>query len=326
MKKNNPPLDLFVSTVVVTDNTSHDLDIEISSLSKELSGRYANYEILIIDNKLPPIELTKAIDLLATTPCVRIIRLSRQNSKDVCIFTGLEAAIGDVVVIKFTNDPVDLVSEFTSKAQENDIVFGVSKKRTRPGLINHYGAKFFYWYNKKFMGISIPERSTYYMALSRRAVNAVTRNRQFARHIRYLARQVGYESAELYYEPDMSQTLESRSLRTLLVSALELVTSYSKYPLRFVSWLGFAASLLNLLYVGYALIVHTVNKNVTPGWTTLSIQSSLMFFLLFMILAVLCEYIGQILQETRQTPLYHIADELNSKVSVADATRRNVVH
>jgi hypothetical protein len=163
------------------------------------------------------------------------------------------------------------------------------------------------------------------MALSRRAVNAVTRNRQRERHIRYLARQVGYKSSEIFYEPKKAIP-EKKRFSELMVSALELSTNYSKAPLRFISWIGFIVSILNLVYAIYVVLVKLFVSNVAQGWTTLSLQASIMFFFLFAILAVMCEYIGQILQESRQQPLYYIADELNSKISVADNTRRNIVH
>ena len=65
-------------------------------------------------------------------------------------------------------------------------------------------------------------------------------------------------------------------------------------------------------------------EEVAEGWTTTSLQLSVMFFFLFAILAILSEYIGKILQESRKEQPYHVVNELNSKISVADATRRNI--
>lgn len=325
-KTKNPVLeDQFVSIVLVSDPTTINLARSVKDLADLLSSSYTNYEIIVIDNKLKPLELEKVILLLDTVPCIRVIRLSRQHNKDVCVFVGLESAIGDVVLIKDTSDPISLVKKFISQVQEYDLVFGISSKRTRAGFINNYGAKIFYWYNKRFLDIYIPERSTYFIAFSRRAVNAVTRSRQYARHIRYLARQVGYESTEISYKPTKQLKKEKKKITELMVSALELATNYSKSPLRFISWLGFTISILNLIYAIYVVAAKLFIDNVAQGWTTLSLQSSIMFFFLFAILAVLCEYIGQILQESREQPPYHIADEFNSKVSVADATRRNII-
>ncbi len=317
--------DQFVSIVIITDSTTENVADSVEDLANLLRTSYTNYEVIVVDNNLGPSETVRISDLLETVPCIRVIKLSRQYSRDVCVFVGLESAIGDVVVIKDITDPLSLVKKFISEVREYDLVFGVSSKRTRAGVINNYGAKLFYWYNKKFLDIYIPERSTYFIAFSRRALNAVTRSRQYARHIRYLARQVGYKSTEIEYSPNQQLKQEKKKVSELTFSALELATNYSKSPLRFVSWIGFIISILNLVYAVYVISAKLFINNIAQGWTTLSLQNSIMFFFLFAILAVMCEYIGQILQESRDQPLYHIADERNSKVSMADANRRNII-
>lgn len=315
--------DIFVSVVVVADKHSKALSKEVAELGHLLKGLYTNYEVIIIDNQIMPKELVAVNGLLDTEPCIRVIRLSKLASKDVCVFVGLESAIGDVLVVRSQHDPIKLLPKFIERARKADLVFGVSKTRIRKGVINNYGAKVFYWYNKRFLDISIPENSTYFMALSRRAINALTRSGRHARHIRYLARQIGYTSAEVAYVPKKTH-LEKKPLRALIISALELATNYSKHPLRFLAWAGFFGALANLVYAGYVIAVRLFKGHVAEGWTTLSLQAALMFFLLFAILAILCEYVGKILEETRAESPYHIADEQVSKVSIADATRRNI--
>lgn len=317
--------DIFASVVVITDQHSEGLEREVVSLSDSLRQRYSNYEIIIIDNFVPVTEMDKVAELLDETPCIRVVRLSRPEERDICVFAGLESAIGDVVIVKTLNDPVSLVPEFVEKAGATALVLGVSQQRLREGFVNHQGARLFYWYSKRFLKINIPENATYYMALTRKAVNALTRNSRQARHIRFMVRQVGYKSQEVLYKP-LHSRVERKSIPSLLVSALNLSTNYSNRPLRFLAWLGFAGSFINLMYAVYVVLVKLFKHHVAEGWTTLSLQSSLMFFLLFMILAFICEYLGRILHETQGEPPYHIADELLSKVSVADTTRRNVLN
>jgi polyisoprenyl-phosphate glycosyltransferase len=325
MTENSVLEDQFVSIVIITDSTTENLADSVRDLAALLRASYTNYEVIVVDNNLTLSETVETIDLLDTVPCIRVIKLSRQYGKDVCVFVGLESAIGDVVVIKDTTDPLSLVKKFVSEVREYDLVFGVSSKPTRAGVINNYGAKLFYWYNGKFLDIYIPERSTYFIAFSRRALNAVTRSRQYARHIRYMARQVGYKSTEIEYVPDQPLKRDKKKVSELIFSALELATNYSKSPLRFVTWIGFIISILNLVYAVYVISAKLFINNIAQGWTTLSLQNSIMFFFLFAILAVMCEYIGQILQESRDQPPYHIADERHSLVSKADASRRNII-
>jgi hypothetical protein len=50
-----------------------------------------------------------------------------------------------------------------------------------------------------------------------------------------------------------------------------------------------------------------------------------MFMFVFLILAVMCEYIGRLLVEVKDRPLYYVLEERNSSVLLADEDRKNVV-
>jgi hypothetical protein len=323
--KPNGPEDVFVSAIAVVDKYAVGVAAYTKKLIKLLGEQYRNYELVIVDNGLPIGELTATIDVLDTTPCVRIIRLSKLMPRDTAVFVGLEASIGDyVVLLMYHQDPYQLIPQFVKKNKQADIVFGVSDQPTRTGFFNKYGAGLFYWYNKRYLNITIPTRSTYFMSLNRRAANALTRNRRHARHIRYMARQVGYDMDEITYRQLPRAGEDKKRLPELIISAIELTTNYSRHPLRMLSGLGLVVASLNLLYGCYVVGVRLFRGHVMEGWTTLSLQAAIMFFFMFLILAILSEYIGKILEESRDEPPYYILDELNSKVSVADMTRRNI--
>ncbi|MEM6432188.1 MAG: hypothetical protein AAF708_23320, partial [Deinococcota bacterium] len=97
-----------------------------------------------------------------------------------------------------------------------------------------------------------------------------------------------------------------RAIRMLLLSSHE--------PLRFLSVLAVGGALLNVLYSLYVLAVNIFKADVAEGWTSLSLQSSFMFFLLFLILAVLSEYIGRLFIHNQNRPFYLIAREKRSLV------------
>lgn len=323
MAKNNLD-DIFVSVVMVASNSNIQNIETINKLSKILKNNYSNYEIICVTEDARVVASKDTKKILENLPCLRIIQLSKKDSIDVMVFAGIDSAIGDnVVVLLAGKDPVEKLPEFVKYNKDYSIVFGISDKKTRKGIINEYGSRLFYWYNKRYLGIYIPNRSTYYVAFNRMVVNSLTNSGRYARHIRHLARQEGYDNVELSYEP-IGIYGDKKHTKDLFISALELSTNYSNHPLRFISWLGFSAASLNALYAIYVVLVAIFKSKVAEGWITTSLQLSVMFFFLFAILAIISEYIGRILQESRKEQPYHIVNELNSKISVADATRRNI--
>jgi hypothetical protein len=206
------------------------------------------------------------------------------------------------------------------------VVFGVSESPRDEGMFMRAGAAAFDWYCRRVLRLSVPEGSTQFRTLSRRAVNAVIATKSVHRYLRVLSADVGFARAELPYAPvDRGGGPRRRGIGEAIALAAAIIVSASPHPLRMASWLGVLASALNLLYVVFIVVIYFVKEDVAAGWTTLSMQSAGMFFFVFLILTVMSEYVGHILVETTNRPLYHVLEERTSATLVADEGRRNIV-
>lgn len=318
--------DAFVSTVLVVDEKSEDVAHKVKQITDVLKKHYANYEVVVVDNGLAAEQAEKLKLILSDVACIRVMRLAKISEADTAVFAGVEAAIGDYVCVLYNNDPVNHIALMIERLrnEDQDILFGVATNLKRKNTFENVGAKAFYWYNRHFLKINIPHGATYFIGLNRSAVNALTRSGRYSKHIRYLAKQIGFKSENYNYDLPKGKEVYNSSKQALLLRAINLMSSYSSHPLRSLTYFGIFAGILNLFYAGYVVVINLSSDNLARGWTTLSLQSSLMFFIMFMILAMLSEYIGQILEESRNEAPYHIKQELSSTVSIADETRRNV--
>lgn len=316
--------DVFVSTVIVAKKSTKRLTKYIEELSDLLKNRYTNYEIIIVDNGVAEGEVETLTETLLRIPCIRVIRLTQNFKYDTALFAGLEVSIGDFVcTLDPSIDPVDIIPELVEKNQSKDVVQGVSQLPVASSRLGQLGRRIFYWYNRKYIGIDIPVDATYLASYSRRAVNALTQTNRSQHHIRHMARRVGYAYEIVPYQP-LRHPANNKKLKRGVMEALEISISYSTHPLRFVTWLGLIASIANVFYAGYVIAVNILDQRVAEGWTTTSLQLSLMFFILFIIIVIISEYIGRILTESYKDPQYYVTDELTSTVALADADRRNV--
>ncbi|QNO37051.1 glycosyltransferase [Protaetiibacter sp. SSC-01] len=317
--------DVFVSVVAVLDPTLRGGGDFVRRVHAELSTRYANYEVILVDNGAEPGELVQLRELLATVPCIRILRLSRPTTIDTAIFAGIESAVGDyVVVMSPAHDPVETIPEIVKLGREgNDIIQGVSTLPIDSNFIGRMGRRLFYWYNRRYLGVDIPLQATYLTGLTRRAVNSLTASQRSHRYLRHLIRFIGFRLTEYSYTP-IEGPSRRRTFKAGYMEAIEMVSSYSTHPLRVVTIVGVLGGLFNLLYAVYVIVVRLVADRVAEGWTTTSLQLSLMFFVISVIIAVQAEYLGRILTETRREPSYFVMEELESETLIADLERRNV--
>jgi glycosyltransferase involved in cell wall biosynthesis len=312
--------DIFVSTIIVAKKSTKKLTRYVEDLSDLLKSRYTNYEIIIVDNGVAEGETDSLAEALLRIPCIRVIRLAQNFKYDTALFAGLEVSIGDFVC---TIDPVHIIPELVSRNRSKDVVQGVSELPVASSKFGQMGRKAFYWYNRKYIGIDIPVNATYLASYSRKAVNALTQTNRSHHHIRHMARRVGYAYESVPYQP-LQNPSSNKKLKRGMIEALEISISYSTHPLRFVTWLGLIASLINVAYAFYVIAINVFHQKVAEGWTTTSLQLSLMFFILFIIVVIISEYIGRILTESYKDPQYYITDELTSTVALADPKRRNV--
>jgi glycosyltransferase involved in cell wall biosynthesis len=317
--------DIFVSVVVPADHFSDDVAAYIKELAKILAKLYTNYEVLIVDNGMTADQVKDLISILDKVACVRVLRLSRRHMADTAIFSGLEASIGDYVcVLDPILDPPEVIADMIAANRSGiDIVQGVSSIPVDGKVLARWGRSLFYWYNRRFLDTEIPLNATYLVSFNRRAVNALTSTNRNSRYVRQISRHIGFKLDIFTYTP-LRNPRADKSLKTGVVEAFDIITGLSSSPLRFIAWLGVAAAIINLIYACYVVGVNIFRGNVAAGWTTLSLQASAMFFFLFTILAIMAEYMGRILIESRQDAPYHIMEELNSTVAIADETRRNI--
>ena len=282
---------------------------------------------MIVDDASSDGTVAAVTALLDSCECVRLIRLSRAFGLDVAISAGLDSVIGDFVVVMLPHsDPVDRIPEIVEAVRRGaGVMFGVYPSRGE-GLLTRAGGALFSWYCRRVLGLPLPANAAIYRGLSRQAVNALIQMRDRCRYLPILSAQIGYDSATFEYVPrPRGGRPAHRGLAAAATLAVDVLTTASSHPLRFVTWLGLLAGACNGLYTLYVIAVYVFKPDVAEGWTTLSLQNAAMFFFVFLILTVMSEYVGHILVQSEARPLYHVVEERTSPVSLADEARRNVV-
>jgi hypothetical protein len=302
----------------------------LDRLATTLAAHYTDYEIVLVDARPAAPDSAEIRAKLGELNGLRTLRLSGRVSLDMATGVGLETTIGDfVVTLNPVTDPPEHIPAMVTLAGEGaGLVVGVNVKPVRRPWVAEALAAAFHWYARKFLGVDLVPHSTDFRVLSRRIVNAMMGVKTRYLQIRFLASTIGSGAATFRYtpNPDARDPMEQRGFWSMASAAADMIIANSTHPLRFVSATGLLAAGLNLLYMAYVVVVYLMKRDVAPGWTTLSLQVSVMFFLLFLLLVVLSEYVGRILAETRSVPLYSILDESTSSVLLHDMKqRRNVV-
>jgi dolichol-phosphate mannosyltransferase len=320
--------DSYVSIVAPLFNDADIVEAFISEALDVLSDHYANYELVLVDDGSSDDTVKRVESSLTSRQRVRLIRLSRRFGQETAISAALDTVIGDFTVVMLPDsDPPTRVPQMIEQCRSGaEIVFGIRNDRAADPWHLRAGSKLFYYFCNRFLKLNIPENSTHFRAMSRTVVNALTQIRDRGRYLHMLSEYVGYRNQSFHYDLiERRPKRRTKSLAEAIELAINIIVSNSSRPLRLISWVGFAAAVLNALYIGYIVIVFLIKDDVAEGWATQSLQNTGMFLFLFLILAVLCEYVGRILDEAKGRPLYYVMEEKNSSVLLLDEKQKNVV-
>lgn len=323
-----PRSDTFVSVIAPVRNRAADIAGFVGELAGVLRSSYDNYEILLVDDGSDDGTPERLRGLAGETECLRVLLLSRRFGREAAVLAGMESSIGDYVVVMLPEcDPPALVPAMVEQCRRGTgLVIGRERELPPRSLAARAASRFFHWYCRRWLRLELHSGTSFYRVFSRAALNGVLQIKDRVRTLRYLTSIVGFKAEIFSYDAAWrSGGPEPRSFRQDFSDGINIVLASSRHPLRLATLLGLFASAVNLLYLGYVVAIYLFKRHVAEGWTTLSLQQGVMFFLLFLILTVLSEYVGLILAESQERPAYFVTGEIQSNRGLRDPHRHNVV-
>lgn len=308
-------LDAFLSIVVVVRNDEKIVAPVLEKLAARLPEWVTTHEIVVVDNASGDGTVPTIEGLAGTLPDIQLYCLAGEIDRDTAAYVGIERSLGDFVVT-LEPDPgqVDAVPALLAAAAEgHDIVFARSPGGvTGRGLVHRLLSGAFFRLYRLFTGVSTAELTTPVRLLSRRVVNFMMQHGSAPIMLRALPSVSGYPKTTVDLPGGAARRSPRRSLRSDAHRALGLLLSATTAPARMITSIALLAGLLNVVYAVYVVAILIFKEDVAPGWATLSLQVSGMFFLFSIILALLAEYILRIFEGALNRPAYSISRELSS--------------
>ena len=312
---------VFLSIVFVVRNQSAQIEKVLSDAASCIASGVSDYEIIIVDNASDDdsISVLKTLTRENGLPNLQIYALTKEVDADTASWVGLENALGDFVgVIDLLADDIEFLPEMLDKAVSGaDVVLANNQQKAPQSLAYRVSYAVFNWLYKRLNGIDLAEEAPQYRVLSKRVVNFILQHPQPAMTYRHLPATGGFARVNLNYSaaPKLTHT---KRLGESIDRGMRLLVSTTRAPMRLVTSLSLFGAVANLVYSVYVVTVGFLKADVAPGWISLSLQQSGVFFLISLVLLVLGEYILHMVSLSNEGPLYHVGQEFTS----ARMTRR----
>ena len=302
-----------ISCVMPAYNEARNLGLVVPQVLTALQALSTHVELLVVDDGSRDDTALVMHGLCAAYPQVSYIQLSRNFGKEAALTAGVDAALGDVVVLMDADGqhPASLLREMLLKWQHgSDVVYAVRTARHDQSALHVSLTGLFYKLINLRSRVQIPANAGDFRLMDRKVVNALKSLPERNRFMKGLYAWVGFRNVIIPYVPaERHAGASTFSLRSLARLAFTGVTAFTNAPLRLWSALGVVVALFAIAFGLWIVIEYFIYGNKVPGWATL--VTGMMFFsgVQLLSIGILGEYVGRIFDEVKQRPVYIVSSE-----------------
>ena len=301
-----------LSVVVPVYNEAGNIANLHNRLTAAIESVTTSYEIIYVDDgsKDDTLELLKAVGM--KNPHIRYISFSRNFGHQQAISAGLDNASGKAIVFidGDLQDPPELIPEMYDRWQSGQaVVYARRKQRKGESWFKKTTAKGFYRIMARMTNFEIPVDVGDFRIIDRKVADALIAMPERHKFLRGQIAWLGFEADYVEFDRDERKTGKTGfTLRKMMRFAMDGITAFSNWPLRFATFAGILVSLVAFIVIIYALWAKYTDKDVVDGWTSSITSTMFIGGIQLICIGIIGEYVSRIYNDLRKRPLYVIND------------------
>ena len=301
-----------ISVIIPLYNEAVNIEALYHALDASLQPLNRTFEVLFVDDGSRDSSFELVKNLHARDNRIRGISLSRNFGHQVALTAGMQHARGGVIITMDADlqHPPEVIPDLLREYSKGfDIVNTRRLDSPETGYFKRITSRSFYRFINLVGEVSIPESSSDFRLMSRRALDSFLQFSERDRFTRGLVSWMGFRQSVITYAcPPRLAGKSKYSLRRMIHFAVDGITSFSAKPLRIASYTGIVVFILGLLYAVFAIVQHFSGRTI-PGWTSLLVTVLLLGGIQLLSLGIIGEYLARIFNESKARPLYFIKDQ-----------------
>jgi len=309
-----------LSAVVPCFNEEGGLSELYLRLSRACRGVVGNdYEIVLVDDGSTDRTWPAMQELAERDGHVVAVALSRNHGHQLALTAGLSVCRGDRVLILDADlqDPPELVGDMMQLIDREgaDVVFGQRVLREGETWHKKATASLFYRLLGKLTDLPIPADTGDFRLITRRALLVLQSMPEQHRFIRGMVSWIGFRQVPFRYDRAKRFAGETKyPLGKMVQLAVDAVTGFSTQPLRLSMHFAAVLALLSAALLIYTFI-GWLYFNTVAGWTSLMAVILILGCAQMLFLGIIGEYLGRLYMQSKQRPLFVIAEIARSPVT-----------
>jgi glycosyltransferase involved in cell wall biosynthesis len=302
-----------LSVIIPIYNEEGNIPVLYERLNGVISKLNVDSEFIFVNDGSHDNSLALIKELAAKHSSVRYIDFSRNFGHQVAVTAGLDNCTGKAVVIIDADlqDPPEVIGGLYAKWKEGyQVVYAKRRVRQGESFLKRITAKMFYRILKKITSINIPVDTGDFRLIDRKIVDVLKQMPEQQKFLRGQISWIGFKQTFVEYDRDARHSGKTGyTYRKMLRFAMDGITSYSNFPLKFATIAGFIVSGFAFIMILYALYSRFISKNYVQGWTSLMLVVLFIGGVQLISIGIIGEYISRMNANTKDRPLYIINEK-----------------
>lgn len=313
----------LISIVVPLYNEEQTLPELLRRLGQEIDrlGSKFDTEVLLVNDGSSDktIEITKTQTVLDVR--YRLITFSRNFGHQAAILAGIRHAKGAAIVVMDGDlqDPPEIVSSLVSQWELGaDVVYAQRRARRGESWFKKITASAFYQILDWLSDTHLPRNVGDFRLMSREVVDNLISMKEKSLYLRGMVAWIGFHQVAVEYDRDARYAGDTKyTAKKMLGLAADAVLSFSERPLRLVTRIGLAVTMLAFFTAIFFLVTLPFDSAPrSPGWLSIILAILILGGVQLVCLGIVGEYVSRIYRETKSRPLYIVNKAESSDFSL----------
>ena len=305
-----------ISIVIPLYNEEETLPVLYDRLTQSLNTDFffCNYQIIFVNDGSTDKTYSILQEYAYSDTGVTVINFSRNFGHMVAITAGLDYAMGDYVVMMdgdLQDQPEDLIVMYKKLQEGYDVVYS-QRLEKQFSWWKKYSSRAFLWVLKWILNEQVEMSTTVFRMMRKKVVDQVVKLREGQRYVIGIIGWVGFKHTSVPLKHAAREYGETKySFLQQIALAIDTICSFSTYPLKLITRLGFLCMLGSFVFSFYIIFQYFYYASPVPGWASLILAIIFIGGLQVFSIGILGEYLGRSYMEIKQRPLYVVDQVIN---------------
>jgi polyisoprenyl-phosphate glycosyltransferase len=244
---------------------------------------------------------------------VKYISFSRNFGQQIALKAGIDAIDADAIIMMDCDlqHPPELIPKLIAiwLTEKVNIVNTIREEDEELSWFKKKSSQWFYNILNKISDLQLEPGQADFRLIDRQVCQTLKNSKEHDVFLRGMIQWIGYKQAKMKYMPQKRHAGESKyTFSKMFKLALAGITSFSVKPLHGAIYLGFIFAFLSFLYLPYVLYSLCMG-HYENGWSSVLLTIAFFGGLNLIILGIVGVYIGNILIQNKERPLYIIQEQ-----------------